>query len=469
MTVKVFFTILHDGMFRFFDNTIRYLAQNGNVVTLSIVKIEKEGIRTDAALSACIDDVGITMYPEILRRHRLLRTLLTFSRGIVSYHFASQPEHPWSAINNTKRIYASIPYPWRFWVKKVGLIRKLVLTERFLRWMKFIERSLPPSKRIIQLIEKEQPEVLVAAPFIYLDSIELEYVKAAQALGIPTAVAVTSWDHLTTKDTFHLIPDMILVWNKWLYEDALKLHHVPEDRLFIAGAPVYDSWFDLKPSQDRPTFCNMLGLDPTRPYLTYLCSSTTISADENVFVEELLTVLAQDESTRDIQVVIRPHPLNAKIWKDFEAPNAAVYPREGSIPEVNEARQQYFDTLHHSIGAFGINTTGFLDAAVAGKPCLTLLLERYEETQIKRGHFHYLLDGNFIQVAHNFDELIVMIKELQNGGDPRAEARRQFLQDFLRPHGLERAASGVFSDALLLLAQGYSTAQIREKMPWLNS
>ncbi len=467
--MKVFFTILHDGMFRFFDNAIRHLAQDGHAVTLSIVKIEKEGIRTDAALAACMADVEMTVYPEILRRRGLWRHLLAFSRGIVGYHFASQPAHPWAAISNTKRIYASIPYPWRFWVRKVGLIRRLVLTERFLRWMQFIERSAPPSQPILRLLENEQPAVVVAAPFIYLDSVELEYVKAAQALGIPTAVGVTSWDHLTTKDTFHLMPDLILVWNKWLYEDALKLHHVPEDCLFIAGAPVYDSWFDLKPSQDRVTFCNMLGLDPTRPYLTYLCSSTTISADENVFVEELLAELGRDEVTRDIQLVIRPHPLNAKIWRNFVAPNAAVYPTQGTIPEVNEARQQYFDTLYHGIGAFGINTTGFLDAAVVGKPCLTLLTDRYEETQIKRGHFHYLLDGNFIEVAHSFAELLTLLKALQAGQDPRAALRRQFLQDFLRPHGLELPASEVFADAVVLLAQGHSAAHIREQRPWLNS
>ena len=265
------------------------------------------------------------------------------------------------------------------------------------------------------------------------------------------------------------MPDMILVWNKWLYDDAIKLHHVPEDRLFITGAPVYDSWFGLTPSQDREAFCAMLGLDPARPYLAYLCSSTTISADEHLFVQEMLDAMAQDPAMRDLQVVIRPHPLNTIIWKDFEAPGTVVYPKQGSLPEVDDARQGYFDTLAHSIGAFGINTTGFLDAAVAGKPCVTLLTERYEETQIKRGHFHYLLEGEFIQVARSFEDLITIFKDLLAGLDRKGTQRHQFLQDFLRPHGLDQETSAIFSQAVTLLAQGQTPTQIREKMPWLKN
>jgi len=132
-------------------------------------------------------------------------------------------------------------------------------------------------------------------------------------------------------------------------------------------------------------------------------------------------------------------------------------------------RIRYFDTLYHSIGAFGINTTGFLDAAVTGKPCLTLLTERYEKTQTGRGHFHYLLEGEFIQVARSFGELIAMFKDLLAGLDPREAQRHQFLQDFLRPHGLDREASAVFSQAVTLLAQGQTPSQIREKMPWLKN
>lgn len=468
--MKLFFTILHDGLFRFYDGSIRYLADQGHQITIAIEKGQREKIKTDAALQACIDDVnGLSVQLDLLRRRGLWHLILTFSRGIIGFQFANRPDHPWSLVENSDRLYKPLPQPLRDVAERSRLIRKLLLAKPLYGFMKWVERIAPPSRNIVALLAAEQPDVMMSAPFIYIKSVDIEYVKAAQSLGIPTAVGITSWDHLTTKDTFHLMPDLILVWNKWLYEDALKLHHIPEDRLFMTGAPTYDKWFDLTPSQERETFCNNLGLDPTRPYLAYLCSSTTISADEDVFVRELLTQLAQDETTRELQVVIRPHPLNAKIWEHFDTPNTAVYPHGGSMPEVNDARQQYFDTLYHSIGAFGINTTGFLDAAVAGKACVTLLAERYEETQIKRGHFHYLLDGNFIEVARQMDELIAMLRNLMNGQDPRATERRQFLQDFLRPHGLEKPAAPIFSEAVVLLGQGYSAAQIREKMPWLTS
>jgi hypothetical protein len=295
--VKAFFVILHDGLFRQFDNTIRCLAQEGHEISLSVGKAQKS-VRTDAALEACINDLGgLTFYPEIIKRHDRWRLLLAYSRGVVSYRFATQPAHPWSAIENKKRVYRSFPKRWRKRIMRRPLLESVLQTGALLWLMKQIEKIAPPDKTILRLLGTEQPHVLVAAPFIYLRSLEIEYVKAAQALGIPTAMVVTSWDHLTTKDTFHLMPDMILVWNKWLYDDAIKLHRVPEDRLFITGAPVYDSWFGLKPSQDREAFYAMLGLDPARPYLAYLCSSTTISADEHLFVKEMLESMAQDPAS----------------------------------------------------------------------------------------------------------------------------------------------------------------------------
>jgi hypothetical protein len=57
-------------------------------------------------------------------------------------------------------------------------------------------------------LEAYRPDVVVASPFIFPASKELEYIKAAKALSIPTVGAVLSWDNLTSKGTFHVIPDV---------------------------------------------------------------------------------------------------------------------------------------------------------------------------------------------------------------------------------------------------------------------
>ncbi len=73
--------------------------------------------------------------------------------------------------------------------------------------MKRIETLVPPDPGITRWLEDYRPDVVVASPFIFPVSKELEYIKAAKALSIPTVGAVLSWDNLTSKGTFHVIPD----------------------------------------------------------------------------------------------------------------------------------------------------------------------------------------------------------------------------------------------------------------------
>ena len=86
----------------------------------------------------------------------------------------------------------------------------------------------------------KEPDVVVASPYIFSLSREVEYVKAARSLGIPTVVVVLSWDNLTSKGTFHVLPDLTLVWNSALAEEAASLHDVPKEKLVVTGAPVFD-------------------------------------------------------------------------------------------------------------------------------------------------------------------------------------------------------------------------------------
>lgn len=65
---------------------------------------------------------------------------------------------------------------------------------------------------------------------------EVEYVKAANAIKIPTVVHVLSWDNLTTKGLCHIIPNLTLVWNEIQSQEAITIHEVPDDKILITGS-----------------------------------------------------------------------------------------------------------------------------------------------------------------------------------------------------------------------------------------
>jgi hypothetical protein len=90
-----------------------------------------------------------------------------------------------------------------------------------------------------------------------------------------------------------------------------------------------------------------------------------------------------------------------------------------------------------------LNTSAFIEAAIIGRPVFTILLHEWHESQMGTVHFRYLFDagGGLLTSATGFDEHLAQLdRELAN---PSTELR-PFVRAFVRPHGLDRAATPIF-------------------------
>ena len=96
----------------------------------------------------------------------------------------------------------------------------------------------------------------------------------------------------------------------------------------------------------------------------------------------------------------------------------------------------------------GLNTSAFIEAAIVGRPVHTIVVPRFAERREGTVHFHYLksVGGGVFRLAQNFDEH-------RRSSLPRCASR--FLRTctpsssaFVRPFGLDRAATDVFGAIL---------------------
>lgn len=450
--LKVLFAFHHTGALRSFEAVVRHLCSKGHRVT--VVYGEKKDplfrqapIAIDGALKACQVELDeFTCGPMLVRKSWLLPAK---ARELLNYANHIRPEHP--SPEQAKRYRPAFGRPLRKALKRRAFNRFLA-SEQTRKILRRIEPFIPPDRAVTRFLQAERPEILVASPFIFFYSEEVEYVKAARALGIPTVVAVLSWDNLTSKGTFHIVPDWTFVWNASLAREATMLHDIPHDKIFATGAPVFDFWFEMKPLLDRPTFCAKIEIDPQRPFILYLCSSAFIAGDETLFVRELAEVLAEHPRTRNANLVVRPHPLNASIWKGFKARKVTIWPERVAWVDVPEAKQEYYDTLFHSAALMGINTSAFLEAAILGKPCVTVVAERYRAKQTELGHFAHLLNANFLEVASSLPEAASIFGAILDGRDTKREQRDRFVHEFIRPWGIDRPASNIMAAAIEAIA-----------------
>ena len=308
-----------------------------------------------------------------------------------------------------------------------------------------IESTVPSDHTIEAFLRTEQPDVVLVTPLINLGSLQADYVKSAQALGVPVGFPVFSWDNLSNKGLIHVIPDRVFVWNARQRGEAAKMHRVPPERIVITGAPRFDEFFTMTPQTSRATFCAASGLDVDQPIVMYLCSSNFVAGREAEFVRRWIDEMRQAPTLRSCNVLIRPHPREQDQWKPFHAgPRVAV-----SFPQSMNADQTLFDSLFHSAAAVGLNTSAQLEAGIVGKPVLTILAPEFADGQQGTVHFQYLLKsrGGFVEVAPDFDTHRRQLAAAVAGQyDP--ETIRAFVKKFLRPNGLGRAATSIMVEAI---------------------
>jgi hypothetical protein len=146
---------------------------------------------------------------------------------------------------------------------------------------------------------------------------------------------------------------------------------------------------------------------------------------------------------RDTPILVRPHPSRRPEWEGVDLTPFADVVVWGSEPVSPDARADYFDSLFHSAVVAGLNTSAFIEASILGRPVHTILLPEWHESQMGTVHFRYLFEagGGLLTSATSFDEHLTQLDEAL--ANPSTEVR-PFVRAFVRPHGLDVAATPVF-------------------------
>ena len=466
--LRIFFSLLHHGYLRHYAEPIRLLAERGHRVHVALGRPEKDP--GDALLlerlAATQPRVTYDLAPKRPRWDGwrrlawLVRALTDLSR-YGDPHFAAAP-----ALR--RRIADKLH--WRIDYSRVPALLKPALhravdrqatgadaarARRNIRRLARLEAAIPVSRRVTRYVAGQAPDVVLASPVIEFASSQVEFLKSARALGIPTGICVASWDNLTAKGLLRFVPERAFVWNEIQRRELEELHGIPPDRVVLTGAQRFDEWFARSPSSTPRELALKAGLDPDRPYVLYLCSSPFIAPNEVDFVRRWGRAVraASSAELREIGLLVRPHPQNAAQWRDAdlsELGNVAVWPREGAQPDAGEARADYFDSLAHSACIVGINTSGLIEAGIVGKSVLTVLDPDFAATQEGTLHFHYLRweNGGLLRVARDLDEHVAQLAEAVAQGEAGSAQVARFVERFCRPHGLDRAAAPILADAI---------------------
>ena len=465
--MKILLSALHHASFRSFESVVVELAARGHHVHLAADEPETMGGQQLAErLAAAHPSVSWDFVPSLEREPwfdtaRRLRAGLDYAR-VLAPQYAASPKLRVRAEARAPRLVR-----WSTAVPAIGpRATRAALTR--------LERLMPRSALMEDYLRRQAPDVLVLASLTYSRSQQFDQLKAARALGIPVAAAVMSWDHLSSKALLHIAPDMVLVWNDVQRREAIAMHALPPGRIVVTGAQCFDQWFARAPARSREAFCGAVGLRADRPFVLWVNSvfNPPIDPPEPALVLRWLEALrGSHPALSQLGVLIRPHPERAGDWRGvnierFE--NVAVH---GGNPIDAGAKDDYFDALFHSAAVVGLATSAFVEAAIVGRPVLSLTLPEYRMHQGEMVHFQYLrtVGGGLLHTAPDIETHLAQLAGALAAGGGRDQRNQRFLAEFVRPGGLDVPATPVFVDAIERLAhEGTRPDASLEQHRWLR-
>jgi hypothetical protein len=322
----------------------------------------------------------------------------------------------------------SVQLPERVWQRLTTVTRNL-------------ERLLPPHPELESAIGELCPDAVLLMSRIGKNSIELDVLKVARRLGIPSVMLVWSWDNLTSKAVLNEHPDHLLVWNDVMAWEAAVYHGIDPDRVEAVGAALFDPFFELV--QTAPP------AGPEGAALLYLGSSPYASADESAICDDWIAAVRNsvDPTLAGARIDIRPHPADHS-WDGWTAPDERVVLH----PSRKSEATTLLALIRNASIVVGLNTSGELEAAIAGRPVVTFRVGKRADGQEGALHFEYLLEehGGFVIDSRDLDEHVANLSRVLRG-EWDGERTRRFLERFLRPAGLTEPVCPIVAAKILEL------------------
>ena len=229
------------------------------------------------------------------------------------------------------------------------------------------------NKEIYRFLKKINPKIIII-PGAQSDSFGLDVIKCARLLSIKTIMTVMHWDFFSLKGLLRAAPDIISVWGEQMCEMAVKLHKIPQEKIRITGVPQFEIY---KNSIDMNIARKNLGLPVDKKLLLF--AGTGVPFDEMSILEEIDSLIGT-ELFSDVIVLYRPHPKkhksrkNEKDFNEYKFKNIELDPENIlGKKKIGKTSLEYYINLLYSIdGLISPFSTMTLEAALCGKPCMTI-------------------------------------------------------------------------------------------------
>jgi len=339
-----------------------------------------------------------------------------------------------------------------FFTPFARLVKLMLGDRRSLKLISAFYRYLRPDQSYQSVFEKYSPDLVILSRVLDY-SLDYPIMKTAAYYKIPSICLVSSWDNLTAKGFIPLRFSSMVVWNQVMKEEAVKLFHFSEEKIFVGGIPRFDFYFSSKNEfRSKKDFFSYLNIDPSTKLITYTTGSKRLGRSkysnitpEPLIVNDIVKAI-NDKAIDDVTLLIRLHP-QAEL-SDYAnilstCNKVVLYTpgkKMGFSDRVFDTKEDHLlaETLMHSAVIINFASTITIDSAVFNTPTVCVnydprmkVPKKYKLTRAYDfDHYKKLIQLGKITIANSKEGLIEDINSYLANPHKDEENRRLIVEHF---------------------------------------
>lgn len=267
------------------------------------------------------------------------------------------------------------------------VVRRLVQLRREIRGVIFTFDWTPVTHVVANVCEElGVPKILIPHESVFVDRDKYYWDPTAKA-SIPVA-------------------DVILGWGK-LQQDIFLERGYPADRFKVVGAPKFDPYVNYRPYLSREQFCGLYGLDPSRKLILFATQPLDSQLDTRVARKsqrQAVDDLFSYAQAHDCQVMVRLPPSKDDVLGADLRRRLSKSPL-GAVDDANCYLVGPEEAIFHADVVSSINSTMLFEAALLGRPALSMKYVEFQQIWEKVG----------IPAAHDVTEMEAFLKVMLAG------------------------------------------------------
>ncbi len=184
------------------------------------------------------------------------------------------------------------------------IFSRLDWLKRIFRYLYFVMLRVDPE--IIRLVDVYKP-ALIYAPHAY-DYNCIQFIKQGKIRKVKTMSTINSWDNLSNRGLLPMVPDMLIVHNQILVDEAIADHLINPEKIAISGLPHFDYYYNYQPS-NKTEFYKKIGLDDTSKKLILFGAATAnLKTPFGAVIRWLNEEIENDARLAGYMVLVRFYP-----------------------------------------------------------------------------------------------------------------------------------------------------------------